>query len=235
MKPSLDAPLSAPVITCAAEVPLMFTLWGECGIWGFLLFFAGREIYTKMRVGRGCDRLLPSSAWGAHSLLDSPHRSEETVRFDEVSKTRYLVGESFVANVLRTQTQVLTSETRLQVNLNGDSIFSSLKTLEKYADSYVNICRINPIYITASTSVKYFYAHGQLWCFEEFYCGSKIKKNNNINYLFNYMYKKSIVLETLLKSSMLSKKNVECKLIYHFPWCTCMYEKLWFVIPSCNE
>lgn len=87
-------------LSLAPEVPLMFTLWGEYGILRFLLFFAGRDIYTKMRVGRGCDRLLPSSARGAHSLLDSSHRSEETVRFEEVSRTRHLVGESFVANVL---------------------------------------------------------------------------------------------------------------------------------------
>lgn len=66
----------------------------------FLLFSAGLENHTKMRVGGGCDRLLPSSARGAHSQLDTSHRSEETVRFDEVSKTRHLVGDSSVADVL---------------------------------------------------------------------------------------------------------------------------------------
>lgn len=147
---ALDAHLSALVITCASKVPLMFTLWSESGIWGFLLFFAGLENCTKMRVGGGCDRLLSSSTRGSHSLLDTSHRSEETVRFDEVSKTRHLVGESFVANVLCTQSKVLTSKTCFQVNRNCDSFFSSFQTLEKYADSYANICNIHTCIILNS-------------------------------------------------------------------------------------
>ncbi|GLD71301.1 protein shisa-7-like protein [Lates japonicus] len=39
----------------------------------------GLLIYIKMRSSQICDRLSPSSAWGAHSPLGSSHRLEETL------------------------------------------------------------------------------------------------------------------------------------------------------------
>lgn len=75
----------------------------------FLFFFTGLVIYIKMSGSQICDRLPPSSARGAHSPLGSSHRSEEKVRFYEVSKMRFKVRDSAVANVLSTLSEVDTT------------------------------------------------------------------------------------------------------------------------------
>lgn len=188
------------------------------------MFFAGLENYTKMRVGGGCDRLLPSSTRGSHSLLDTSHRSEETVRFDEVSKMRHLVGESFVANVLCTQSKVLTSKKCFQVNRNCNSIFSSFQTLEKYVDSYANTCKIHTCIILNSICnyICLVFLYTGTHRFECTWANSVFLNNYTLEvkfYKFIYTviqlyYKK--VLHWKLKPSMLSKTSVKCRLIYDF-------------------